>query len=81
MGYATQTAHKAATAATKAKKAMRPIPLSAATTALMAKMPEVASQKPAGAASRWSATTDSLQGVALLAAPNWASRRTPAPIG
>ena len=77
LGKAIQAAHNAATAATKAKKAMRPMPLPAATTALTAKMPEVKSQKLAGAASRWSATTDSVQGAGLLAA--WSSRRPSAP--
>ncbi len=53
---AAHAAHNAATVATKAKDAMRPIPLPAATAALMAKMAAVASQKAGGAATRWSTT-------------------------
>ena len=60
-GKATHAAHNAATVATKAKKPMRTIPLPAATTALMEKMPAVTSQKPAGAATRWSTTPESVQ--------------------
>lgn len=61
MGKATQAAHNAATAAAKARKAIRPIPLRAATTALTAKMPAVTSQKPAGTAARSSTMPESLQ--------------------
>lgn len=67
-GKATHAAHNEATVATRAKKAMRPIPLPAATTALMAKMAAVTSQKPAGADRRWSNTAKSVQGAELLAA-------------
>ena len=69
LGRATQAVHNAATAATRAKMAMRPMPLPAAT-ALTAKMPEVSSQKPAGVTSRGSATTDSVQGIDLRSAGN-----------
>ncbi len=60
-GKATHAAHNAATVATKANKAIRPTPLTAASTALMAKIPAVTSQKPAGAATRWSTTPESVQ--------------------
>lgn len=61
LSNAIHAAHKAATAATEAKKAMRPMPLRAATTASMVKIPEVKSQKPADAASRWTAMIASVQ--------------------
>jgi len=67
-GRATHAAHNAARAATRAMKAMRPSPLPAATTALMAKMPAVTSQKPAGAEGRRSTTAESVQAAGLLAA-------------
>lgn len=63
-GRATHAAHNAARAATRAEKAMRPSPLPAATTALMANMPAITSQKPAGAEGRWSTTAESVQAAA-----------------